>query len=332
MISDQVELSIVICTRNRAMALPACLEALTRVRSRRSWEILMIDNASTDATVDVLGRADDCGGRMRVLRVDRIGLGNARDAAWRACRGAIIAFTDDDCYVAPDYVDAVLSIFDEDPDLACAGGRILLFDRTDIPVAIDERQIREEIRPYSFVPAGKLQGANLSLRRSALEHIGGVDTAFGAGTPFPCEDIDMVAAVSWSGLRSVYDPRPVVEHHHRRKPVDFNRIMAGYDQGRGAYFAKYLLRQDSRKTYCKAWRNTFKQSHVSRRLKIFSREAASAVRYLVFRREYSFLLSCLPLLVWSYLILISRGVRGSIRKASGPISQMMLRKHRAGQL
>ncbi len=98
----QVELTIIICTRNRGSRLHMVLDALARIERKRTWEVLMIDNASTDNTADVLRQADNLGGRLRVARADRIGLGAARDFAWRLAKGDIIAFTDDDCYPASD--------------------------------------------------------------------------------------------------------------------------------------------------------------------------------------------------------------------------------------
>ena len=106
----------------------------------------------------------------------------------------MIALTDDDCYVAEDYVDAVLAAFDGRPDVGVLGGRILLFDPDDARVTIDERDHPVEMAPHSFVVAGAIKGANLSFRREALQKIGGFDPGLGAGTPFPCEDIDAVAA------------------------------------------------------------------------------------------------------------------------------------------
>ena len=155
--------------------------------------------------------------------------------------------------MAEDYVDAVLAAFDGRPDVGVLGGRILLFDPDDARVTIDERDHPAEIAPRSFVEAGAVKGANLSFRREALQAIGGFDPELGAGTPFPCEDIDAVASVLWAGYRGRYDPRPVVLHHHRRREPDVPRLRAGYDRGRGAYYAKFLLRPDCRRAYAAGW-------------------------------------------------------------------------------
>lgn len=244
--------SLIVCTRSRAAYLQPALEALAKIRSRLDWEVLLVDNASTDNTADLIRAADDCGGRLHYLYAPRPGLGAARDFAWRKARGQILSFTDDDCYPAPDYIDAVWNAFARRTE-GCLGGRILLFDTSDFPITIDEGTAPRTLPARSFIPAGELQGANLSFRREVLEAIGGFDPQLGAGTPFPCEDVDAVAATSWAGFEVGFDPAPVVYHHHRRKSADIPRLSAAYDRGRGAYFMKYLLRPDSRAKYAKAW-------------------------------------------------------------------------------
>ena len=199
-----------------------------------------------------------------------------------------------------DYVDAVLAAFDGRPDVGVLGGRILLFDPEDARVTIDERDHPEEIAPRSFVPAGAVKGANLSFRREALQAIGGFDPELGAGTPFPCEDIDAVANVLWAGFRGRYDPRPVVLHHHRRRLPDVPRLRAGYDRGRGAYYAKFLLRPDCRRAYAAGWLHEIRTHLNGEGLARLARELRSAAAYLYARRKIVSLLVLMPLAIATY--------------------------------
>lgn len=279
------------------------LDSLRGVVTSRPWELLLIDNASTDDTRAILDAAADDFPCARVETVAAIGLGAARDAAWRMASGGIILFTDDDCYVAPDIVDATLAAFESHPDVGLMGGRILLHDPDDYPVTIDERTEAEAIEPRRFAPPGTLQGANFAFRRSALERIGGIDAMFGAGTPFPCEDIDAVAACLWAGIPGRFDPAIVVRHHHGRKEADYPALMRSYDLGRGAYYAKYLLRGDSRGAYLTGWlRGTFRNIHRGN-LATFRRELGSAARYLGARRAFGFLTVAAPVAIMLYLAL-----------------------------
>jgi hypothetical protein len=92
------------------------------------------------------------------------------------------------------------------------------------------------------------------MRKIVLSEIGGYDERMGAGTKFAAEDIDLAAAALWSGVMGVYDPRPVVYHHHGRKTqAESAKLLTFYGAGRGAYYAKYVLKRESSRTYLRAW-------------------------------------------------------------------------------
>lgn len=244
-----VEVSIVICTRNRANQLQAALDALAGIRTEHVWEAVILDNGSTDHTEAVIASYASKDPRFHPAREEQPGLGAARDTAWRKASGKIVSFTDDDCYVAEDYVDRIVEAFGERPQAGYLGGRILLHDPSDAPVTIMTNTDPFDMPSRSFIAPGVLHGANLSFRREALEAIGGVSRDMGAGTPFPCEDVDAVASASWSGFDGGYDPRPTVSHHHGRKLADVAGLRAGYDAGRAAFYAKFIARPESRGAY-----------------------------------------------------------------------------------
>ena len=308
MSSASLDLSIVICTRNRAGQLRGTLESLMAMKTNRRWEAILVDNASTDGTADVIRRAGEADPRIRYCHEERIGLNAARDCGWREARSAIISWTDGDCYVAQDYVDAVLAACGGRTDVGAVGGRILLFDPEDARVTIDERAHPGEVAPRSFVKAGAFKGANLSFRREALETIGGFDPEFGVGSSFPGGDIDTVAAVLWAGFKARYDPRPLVHHHHRRRLPDVPRLRAGYDRGRGAYYAKFLLRPECRRAFVAGWLGEVRRNLDGAGLVQLSRELRSAATYLRARRKIG------PLVVWA---LPALAVYGTAALATG---------------
>jgi GT2 family glycosyltransferase len=250
-------ISVVVCTRNRFSKLERCVDALLSVTTARDWELVIFDNGSTDGTSEYLATIDQKQfNRVQVTTTcePKRGLAVARNTGWRTANAGIVAFTDDDCYVSKHYVDSVIEVFEEDPNIGFLAGRILLFDTLDCRITIEESQHRRDFRPWTFIAPGAVQGSNLAFRRTILERIGGFDERLGAGTPFPCEDIDAAAAALWSGVIGVYDPRPVVYHHHgRRTEREAQELMLSYDVGRGAYYAKYILRRASRLEYAMAW-------------------------------------------------------------------------------
>lgn len=293
-------------------------EALRAIRSRHPWELLLIDNNSTDDTLAVLeqGIADIPNARIETVKA--IGLGAARDAAWRIAKGETILFTDDDCYPAPDIVDGAVAVFEKHPEIGFCGGRILLHDPNDCRVTIDERDTPEMFAPYTFASAGMMHGANMAFRRCVLEKTGGFDPMFGAGTMFPCEDIDAMAAALWAGFPGRFDPSFSVRHHHGRTLADVPSLKASYDSGRGAYYAKFLLRKDTRTAYLAGWYKLMIADVSRNALRKLRREMQSASRYLRARGKSGYILIAAPLgLVTCLLLAAAIPVHWALRQISG---------------
>jgi GT2 family glycosyltransferase len=252
-----MDLSVVVCTRNRVNKLKRCIDALLSVTTPRDCELVIVDNDSTDGTSEYLESIDQKQFNRIYVKTQfepKRGASAGKNKGWRTSNGGIVAFTDDDCYVSKDYVDSIVQVFDDDPRIGFLAGRILLFDSLDYPITINESEHRCEFRPWTFIAAGTVQGANMAFRRIVLERIGGFDERLGAGTLFSGDDINAAAAALWSGVVGVYDPRPLVYHHHGRRTEDEAReLMRSYDVGRGAYYAKFILSRSSRAEYVKAW-------------------------------------------------------------------------------
>lgn len=277
--------TLVICSFNGERRLPACLEAVSRLEGRGQWDILLVDNASTDGTSRMLEAfAKQSPVETRYLREEARGLGAARAAALAAARGDIVAFTDDDCYVASDFIEAVRNAF-ADPRIGVVGGRVTLFDPNDAPVTIlTSREPRRFPAGYIMRP-GEVHGACLAFRRCAAMDAGGFDPLFGAGTAFPGEDFDLGLRVLAAGWDGAYAPEVVVQHHHGRKLDASRRLIRGYRMGAGAVFTKALLDlRGLRRQVIRAWAGQqFLWLRTAPLLMFY--EYIGAVRYLWARRR-----------------------------------------------
>lgn len=273
-----LDLSLVVCTRNRADRLSSFFRAIEAIESRRAWELVLVDNGSTDHTHQALEQfARESRHRVRIVQEWRPGLGLARNTGWQCTNAPVVAFTDDDCYPSPDFVDAYGSLFDERPDLALAGGRVALYDDRDLRMTILDKADVESIPLRAFIPAGTLLGANFAVRRACLEQLGGFDPMLGAGTPFPAEDIDFFARVTWAGRPAIYHPGPVVMHDHgRRTEADATALHRAYDAGRGAYYTKFILSPPTRIAYLRAWGRSLRLAPPRQTL----REIQAGARYV----------------------------------------------------
>ncbi len=271
-------ISVVICTRNRAEQLALALQSWLQVDFAYPWELIVVDNGSTDHTWQIIEYfREQFGQRLLSITELQKGLGNARDLGSKLAQGEIVVFTDDDCYPDKNFLEDIKLCFDEDPRLGFLGGRVLLFDPTDFPITIQEQTTREALNPGSFIPAGLIQGANFACRKEALDSINGFDGRLGAGTPFPCEDVDTLARLSAKGWHGAYDPRPLVYHHHRRKTLqDVKRLLVQYDYGRGAYYVKCLMNPRLRWVYLLRWLSFIPRQHPQKTL----RELFSGGSYL----------------------------------------------------
>jgi glycosyltransferase involved in cell wall biosynthesis len=273
-----MRLSLVICTRNRAPQLEDSLQSLTKLKYPDPWELVIVDNGSTDKTQDVI-RAYRQSLVLNTVMEPKPGLGRARNRGWAMSKGEIVAFTDDDCYPASDFLSSVARCFEEDAGIGFIGGRILLHDPQDARLTIQEKDSKQTLRPGEFLPPGLIHGANFACRRAALESVGGFDERFGAGGLFAsAEDTDILARMLASDWSGTYDPRPLVYHHHRRR-TDSQGTGLGrqYDRGRGAFYSKCLLNPKLRTVYLRHWYDKMKRQSGG----ATARELAAGAEFIV---------------------------------------------------
>jgi glycosyltransferase involved in cell wall biosynthesis len=279
---ELIRISVVVCTRNRVEKLRRAMEAAHELTFPLAWELVIVDNGSTDGTDALLSDfRSEAKIPFRVVVEPRPGLAKARNAGWRAARGDLVAFTDDDCYPASDWLEQLHLCFSE-TDIGFLGGRVLLYDARDYPITIQESQRRVEVAPGSLIRTGLIHGANFAFKRAVLAEIGGFDPLFGVGACLVSgEDCDALARASFSGHRGAYDPRPVVYHHHgRRTPKDVSDLHVGYDIGRGAYYVKGLLDARMRSAFLRDWASRLYRDIRHRNIQRIGRELKGAARYL----------------------------------------------------
>jgi glycosyltransferase involved in cell wall biosynthesis len=240
-----MKVSLVLCTRNRAAQLQKCLASLAQVEPPDApVEVVIVDNGSTDGTAQVI--RDHLQGTpwpTRTCLVARAGLSLARNCGVQASTGDLIAFTDDDCYLGPGYFRDLAGLVD--PQVFQYGmGQILLHDSQDDERVANLRIDRNTLIPprTPIIPAGMVQGANMFFMRRVFQVAGGFCEQMGAGTPFPCEDIEMACRASHHGFTGALLPGLSVHHHHGRKrhSAAAEAAIAAYDAGRGAYYASLV--------------------------------------------------------------------------------------------
>jgi len=255
---DRPWVTVVIATRERADSLFRCLNSLL-VQTYSAMDIVVVDNApKSQATHDLVTCLFAGSGRVQYVREDRPGLAIAHNAGLKRALGDIVAFTDDDVLVDPDWVAAIACEFAQSRETGCVTGMILPaelqtraqywterhggFGKGVVRRVFDIKSNRPDDPLFPFNAGTFGSGANMAFSREALLKIGGFNAALGAGTPARGgDDLASFAAVLEAGFKLVYEPRAIVWHFHRRGESGLRRQAYGYGVGLGAYLTSLVV-------------------------------------------------------------------------------------------
>ena len=245
---------------------------------------MLVDNGSSDHTAQVLHNfaqgtsVPSC----QIFSEARPGLAAARNCGIRNSRGALLAFTDDDCYPDPDFLTRIEERL-SDSSLSYCGGQVLLFDPSDRPVTIQTRNEPRVIPAGEFIRGGVIHGANMGFKRESIIGVRGFDERLGAGTFFKSgEDTDLLRRLAFSGAKGYYDPKIRVYHHHGRKTIEQETaLFRGYDRGRAAVLAKFCLHPGTRLVALKRFYWQLREGGLPRAMRLcaFGLEFARRARF-----------------------------------------------------
>ena len=233
-----LDATVLIATYNRGTLLDETLASLRalRVRPGRRWDVLVVDNNSSDGTPAVVDRhARDFPVPLRYLFESRQGRSNALNTGIAASTAAVIAMTDDDVRVEEGWLEAACGALDN-PSVAYAGGpvsplwqspppRWLDLTRGDLwgTIAIQDHGDRT----FCYDAARKVPlGANLAVRREVFTSIGGFRPDLGrtSGRLLRGQEVpELLMRVGAAGLHGLYVPAMRVHHH-----VPSRRLTRGY--------------------------------------------------------------------------------------------------------
>ena len=222
--AKQPAVSVVIAARNAQATLAPCLEAATAL-DHPSYEVIVVDDGSRDATVEV-GRAY---GKVRVIETTPGGPARARNIGIGAARGGIVAFTDSDCVPERSWLGELEKGF-ADPEVAGVGG--------DQFSPGDETPFGREVQGFfkgigfmtdyiataaALVETEHNPSCNAAYRREVLEEVGGFDEGL-----WPGEDLDLDVRIRSLGYKLLYNPAARVAHYRPRTYRGLARMMRRY--------------------------------------------------------------------------------------------------------
>ncbi|MBD2440129.1 glycosyltransferase family 2 protein [Nostoc sp. FACHB-110] len=283
--ADFPSLTVAVCTKDRPDNLARCLQSLIKLqqpqgvaefnshsssvailsastiqktphiliqhhqRPTRRFEILVIDNASTDQRTQELVAALPS---VRYVQEPKPGLNFARNRALSEATGEVLAFVDDDVVVDRQWLNGLIEAWSENPDAAAFTGQVLPYAlETEAQILCEQRggfrKGFEKIRFGQSLPGNTLYpcgagvfgvGCNMAFRRQIVLDLGGFDEALDTGPSLPGGgDHDMFYRVIRAGYTLVYEPKYLVFHEHRR---DYLSLRRQYSRSWGLGFTSYV--------------------------------------------------------------------------------------------
>lgn len=210
-------LTIAICSYNRADFLRLALQSLCKQTAKSSdFEILIIDNNSTDNTKNVSQEFETQLSNLRYISETRQGLSFARNRSYIEANGDYIGYLDDDAQANENWVDQALSIIDmHSPDVF--GGPIYPYYLSPKPDWFkDEFEIRIHCKESGFIKdKGSISGSNMFFRKDVLHELGGFNPNFGmVGNKLQYgEENELLERAKASGKSVYYDLELTVKHY-----------------------------------------------------------------------------------------------------------------------
>ena len=226
-------ISVIVCTRNGAPTLRACLESLSHL-NYPDYEVLLVDDGSTDTVPEI---AEDFPG-IKYLRQEAAGLSVARNTGAAAATGSILVYTDDDCTADPDWL-IHLSHALNDPAMVAAGGPNIppparsLTQACIIATPGGPAHVLLTDRVAEHIP-----GCNLAVRRSAFDSIGGFRPKYHAAG----DDVDFCWRLQETGGGIAFSPAAMVWHERRATVGAFLRQQSGYGKAEALLMARHAGR------------------------------------------------------------------------------------------
>ena len=230
--------SVLICTYNRSDMLKMALDALIHQTVEKPDQVVIVNGGDDRSDLVVQNYMDRPDIKVDLIKTVNKNLAASRNIGLAHCTGEIVAMTDDDAEVFPNWVTHMKKVQGEHPEAGCVGGAVI---GADSNISLLSRIADAAV--FSSPPVSgyvrTIAGVNVSYKRSVLQVVGLQDE-----TLFRGEDVDFNWRIKKLGYEIYYDPEIKVLHHQR--PNLGQLLNQFYMYGR----AYYLVRRKWPDMYC----------------------------------------------------------------------------------
>ncbi len=230
--------SVLICTYNRPELLALALDALINRTIEKPDQVVVVNGGDERSDIIVRQYQNIPGIQVELVKTENKNLATSRNVGLPHCTGDIVAMTDDDAEVFPDWVSQMKRVHDEHPEAGGVGGAVLGAD-SDKSLLSRISDVATFSSPPQPAYVRTIAGVNVSYKQEALQAVGFQDE-----TLFRGEDVDFNWRLKKLGYEIYYHPDIKVLHHHRPNLKQFAHQF--YMYGR----AYYLVRRKWPEMYC----------------------------------------------------------------------------------
>jgi len=221
-IKPKYKISLIIPAYNEEKYIGECLDYAIKNSNNKFFEIIVVDNASTDNTrMESLKRPG-----VKVVREEKKGLTRARQSGYLEAKGNLFAYIDADTRMPKNWVDRVIKEFEKDANLVCLSGPYVYYDISKLQQFFTKIYCYLLVMPAYWIFGYMVFGGNFIIKKEVLDKMSGFDTMI----EFYGEDVNIARRSSAFG-KVKFMPQHYIDISGRRLT----------NQGALSIFKEYVL-------------------------------------------------------------------------------------------
>jgi len=221
--TSTIQISAIICTHNRDRYLGDAIDSLLNQQGSVDYEVIVVDNASTDRTREIV-KTRQSQPHLHYVYEPTMGLSVARNTGAQTAKGQILAYLDDDAIASPQWLQILNQFYKDHDDVAIAGGKVTLiwpdgvapprWVSVEMSGCLGFYDLGAEV-VFIDNPGLTPRGLNYSMRRAVWTQMGGFDSQLGrvGKRLLSNEELQMTERVLEAGWRVAYVPEALVAHN-----------------------------------------------------------------------------------------------------------------------